>query len=692
MKGIGHAPFPITTQNPEVLKWFNQGNTLLHSFWWYEAERAFRWCLKLEPENAMAYWGLALAANNQEGEERAKEFLREAVRRKNSVTERERLFIEAWEVLWLTDPLHPVEDTPDARRNDREHRQNEHRKKLESLCLKYPKDVEARANLIRATRGNRYASELIIREIIELSPEHPGAHHYRVHNWDYHEPEQALESCEIYGELAYDVGHALHMPGHVYASLGMWHEAAIGMEAATRAEKRYMQESLTFPYDNWNYAHNLSFLGHLLEQIGMVELSISGSRQMIDAPLDPTYNTERFRSTHSSGNRSLARALLRYERWDEILEENYIPWRDNVFEQAMRLHAEARAHLAKNELFEAEKLIQEHTELDTKKLSGWEGRSVEVHALELRGRLALVKNDTLLGLSLLTDAAEKEYEMQSDFADPPFYPEAIFTALGEAYLDLDSPRLAVAAFEKTMEISPHDLFALSGMVRAFSKLGKKEEAGEAMERLLFIAQDADQGLAVIEKAKATGIKASPRDYGIRPQRTFSSVSLDHFGPGKWEPTMSPKLELHNAAGELVTLDQYTGKNVMLVFYLGEECGHCIEQLHTIAKKQGTWNELDTVVLAASSGKLNSADPGIIGNNGIAVHFMSDTNHSNARRFRSYDDFEDMELHSTNLIDKEGRIYWSRFGGDPFMDMEFLEKQLKRMNERVGSSASGLAAD
>src|SRR5207253_700488 len=53
MEGIGQANFPITTKNPEVQKWFNQGNALLHSFWYWEAERAFRWAQKLEPENPM---------------------------------------------------------------------------------------------------------------------------------------------------------------------------------------------------------------------------------------------------------------------------------------------------------------------------------------------------------------------------------------------------------------------------------------------------------------------------------------------------------------------------------------------------------------------------------------------------------------------------------------------------------------
>jgi hypothetical protein len=32
MDGIGSAPFPITHKNPEVQKWCNQGNAMLHSF------------------------------------------------------------------------------------------------------------------------------------------------------------------------------------------------------------------------------------------------------------------------------------------------------------------------------------------------------------------------------------------------------------------------------------------------------------------------------------------------------------------------------------------------------------------------------------------------------------------------------------------------------------------------------------
>jgi hypothetical protein len=241
MAGIGVAQFPITTKVPEVQRWFDQGNALLHSFADYDAERAFRWCLKLDPDNPMPYWGLARASmlRGLGGRDRPADMIREAVKRKARASEREQLYIDALATELLPDPVH---DT--GANNDRGRRAN---KVLETLCVKYPDDMEARALLALNTMGgSRYGAELMIREILAKQPDHPGAHHYRIHNWDYHEPEQALESARRYGEIVPGIGHALHMPGHIFSIVGMWNEAAISMDAATRCEKQYMKDQLTF--------------------------------------------------------------------------------------------------------------------------------------------------------------------------------------------------------------------------------------------------------------------------------------------------------------------------------------------------------------------------------------------------------------------------------------------------------------
>jgi peroxiredoxin/cytochrome c-type biogenesis protein CcmH/NrfG len=677
MEGIGIAHFPITTKNPEVQQWFDQGNALLHSFWDYEAERSFRWCLKLEPDNAMAYWGLARAGTIRGGpDKRAQEMIREAVKREDHVTERERLYIDALAADLLPDPFHDKKDSSKGTRI------------LERLVVRYPDDMEARALLAEETMGDsRYGAELMIREILAKQPDHPGAHHYRIHNWDYNEPEQALVSAKRYGEIVTNIGHALHMPGHIYSIVGMWNEAAISMDAATRCEKKYMQDRMTFPFNNWNYAHNLNYLSYIHEQLGMADAAIFGSRQLIDAPLDPQGNDTAPNSSRSYGIAAMARALVKFERWDDLLKENNIPWRDIFADKMNRNYFEARAYFGKGDLDKAEKSIEAHAALkaDLEKNKFYTD-FYQTQVLELKARMMLARGNTLEGLQAMTEAAEKEFDLQKKYADPPQYPEALYNSLGEAYLAAKSPMLAAESFEKALTLTRNDLFALSGLVRAYAALGDKAKAEDAMARLLFVTADADKGLAIVSRAMATGVKAKPRDSSPVPQRNYLRTSLEKYGPNKWEPYPAPALDVKDSAGKQLTLNQFKGKNVILVFYLGAECAHCMKQLHDIANKKDDWEKNDTVVLAVSSAspEKNAAALKSFGN--LPVQILSDNDHANAHRFHSYDDFEDLELHSTILIDKLGRVYWARNGGEPFGDMAFLVKQLERMNESVTQSA------
>jgi peroxiredoxin len=674
MTGIGEAHFPITTSNPEVQKWFDQGNALLHSFWDYEAERAFRWCLKLEPDNAMAYWGLARASQIRGlgGSHRAADMTREALKRRDKVSPREQLYIDSMAAQVLPDPI--------TGKNGDEERAD---KILETLCVRYPDDMEARALLALNTLGReRYGTELIIREILAKQPDHPGANHYRIHNWDYHEPEQALESARRYGDIAPAIGHALHMPGHIFSIVGMWNEAAISMDAATRREKEYMQQRLTFPFNNWNYGHNRNYLSYIQEQMGMVESAILGARQLIDAPLDPDSNADSYTSSHSYGIQSLARAYLKFERWDDLLKDGNIPWRDIVPDKMNRAYFEARAYLAKGDLDRAEKSMAAHAALkeEVEKIKGVLDDIYEIQMPDLKGRLALARGETLTGLKFLSEAAGKEFDFQRKYADPPFYPESLYNSLGEAYLQTRSPLLAEQAFEKALELTHNDLFALSGLVRACNAAGEKAKAEDAMARLLYVSADADKGLAILQRAAATGITATPRDSSPGPQRNYLRTSLETYGPEKWEPYAAPALEVKDSAGKRVTLADYKGKNVILVFYLGAECPHCARQLHSIAEKKDEWERLNTVVLAVSSASPESNSKALKEFGALPIRLLSDDHFANAHRFQSYDDFEEMELHSTILIDKQSRVYWARTGGEPFGDMAFLIKQLDRMNQ------------
>jgi hypothetical protein len=328
MEGIGHTHFPITTKVPEVQEWFDQGNTLMHSFWFEEAERSFRWCLKLDPDCAMAYWGLARTgltwftrgSLDTPETKRYLDFLNEAVRRKDAVTPRERMYIEAWATAFSGE-------------TSGKERMHALAKELQKIVLKFPDDIEAKAlfALYSITAENALGNELVIRQVLEKEPDHPGAHHYRIHNWDHVDPEQALPSCQQYGVVAPNIGHADHMPGHNYTKMGLWHEAAWSMDTATRVELRYMNERMALPFETWNYAHNRNYLCYIQEQLGMPEASLQGARDLLAAPRDPERNKDINYGAFGQGMIALVRALVKFERWDDVLAASNsvaIPWRD----------------------------------------------------------------------------------------------------------------------------------------------------------------------------------------------------------------------------------------------------------------------------------------------------------------------------------------------------------------------------
>src|SRR5438034_8708205 len=109
MDGMGNVDFAITTNSKEAQAFFNQGVAQLYGFWFVEAERSFQEAARLDPNAAMAYWGIAMAApgtflpayqlaltpNSARPESRARTAILKAQALKDSITPREQMYIEA---------------------------------------------------------------------------------------------------------------------------------------------------------------------------------------------------------------------------------------------------------------------------------------------------------------------------------------------------------------------------------------------------------------------------------------------------------------------------------------------------------------------------------------------------------------------------------------------------------------------
>lgn len=679
---IGFSHFPVTSSNAEVQQWFDQGHTLLHSYWSYEAERAFRWCLRLDPDCAMAYWGLARATTG----DRRDTFLREAVKRKDKVTERERLYIEAWAERWLPPANVSGPKETAEQRNERL------RSALQKICIRYPQDIEAQALYAQASIGvsARYGIDAVLQNILAQNPRHPGALHYRIHIWDKREPEYILNNSALYGSIAKDVAHGQHMVGHIYSGVGMWHEAAYYMDHSNRSELAYMRDHQMLPYYNWSYAHNRNFLSYVQEQLGMAEAAIRGAQEMHEIALDPEFNDPAKSNVYLDGTVALLRALLKFGRWNTVLDPRTFIWSSSFRDRLCRSYAEASAYTALHQFEKAQGAIDEHSALRTE-LERPENKDFkdlyDVQVAELQALMRIARGEPKQAIEQLQPLISKDLENRR-LGDPPVFGNVLATLAGYAALSAVDPSQAITFFERTLEVVPNDGFALAGLVRAHALLGQRAQAERAMGRLQFVWSNADPNLPWFNDAKEAGITAKPLDASPAAQRTYSTSILEKLGTDHLEPFSAPNLRAMDTEGKEVTLEEYRGRNVLLIFYLGQECPRCVQQLVEIAKRTGEFSARGTEVLAISPHS-PSTNATFVKSGNIRYRLLSDENQSNARRFGSYDDFEDMQLHSTVLIDKCGRVYWARNGGEPFTQFDFLLKEIDRLNASQTPTVPGL---
>jgi len=164
MPGMGAVEFPVTTKSELAQKFFTQGVGQLHGFWYFEAERSFRQASALDPECAMAYWGMAMA--NIDNPKRAADFMKLAVAKKGP-TRREELWIKEF-----------CDYYADGGRSDDGKRKALVRA-MEELIYEFPADLEAKAFLVFQLWDNsqhglplssRLAVDALAKQILAANP------------------------------------------------------------------------------------------------------------------------------------------------------------------------------------------------------------------------------------------------------------------------------------------------------------------------------------------------------------------------------------------------------------------------------------------------------------------------------------------------------------------------------------------
>ena len=315
MAGVGRVRFPTTSTNEEAKKFVEQGVAQLHGFWYFESERSFRQAAMLDPDCAIAYWGMAMS--NRGNANRAKGFIAEAMKRKDKVSRREQLLITSFE---------RYINAKAENEQERKRRADRYVADLEDLLLEFPEDIETKAFLTEFFwSGKREGLEMpsnlavdaLIEEVLEAEPLHP-AHHYRIHLWDGKKPEKALQSSALGGLSAPGIAHMWHMPGHIYSRLRRYHDAVWQQEASARVDHAHMMRDMVMPDQIHNFAHNNEWCIRNLISIGRAEDAELLARNMLSMPRHPKYNNIDRGGSFKYGRERLIDVLTAFERWDRL--------------------------------------------------------------------------------------------------------------------------------------------------------------------------------------------------------------------------------------------------------------------------------------------------------------------------------------------------------------------------------------
>jgi peroxiredoxin len=694
MDGMSPIRFPTSARLEETQRFMEQGIAQLHGFWYLESERSFRQAASLEPDLAIAYWGMAMS--NVNNAERARGFIHEAMERlETQSSRRERLYIEALDRFLKSD--RPDDDTEDPQKKAEGYIAD-----LEKILHEFPDDIEAKAllgvQLWMSERDgvkmpSRYGVSALLDQVFDEQPLHP-AHHYKIHLWDRQRPENALESAAKCGPALPGVAHMWHMPGHIYSRLHRYQDAAWQQEASARVDHAHMAHARLMPDEIHNFAHNNEWLTRNLIHVGRVEDALVQARNLVSMPQHPRYNSLKKRGSFRYGHQRLLQVLTTYEMWDQLVKEAQGPFLSATGNDELDLERAAWlavAHWMNGNRSEGRTLLRslqrQRLQLQQERLDAADAADAADDAPDGEPRTRKQRKediDRLKRLIARVSAAAATVRNDASAVDRHAKDAKLEKLLHARWMaragDLEA---GVKIARQAVKDGPGEVPPLAALVDLLWEQGDRDEAQQRFAELRDSAAHADLDSPPLNRlsrvADELGLESDWRqppnaaaDLGERPP-------LDSLGPFQWESYMAPAWQAVDESGGEVTDDRFAGRPRILIFYLGFGCLHCVEQLHAFSPMADAFREAGIELGAISTESAEQLQLGVKSfDKDLEMPLFADPDHKIFKEYRCWDDFEDQPLHGTFLIDASGRVLWQDISHEPFEDAAFLLEEAKRL--------------
>ena len=496
VEGLGSHSRPVTTASPLAQRYFDQGLNFLFGFNHSSAIRSFQEAARLDPDCAMAHWGIALAngphinfpmvpppaaaaAWQELGAARA------AVQKRGTPVEK--ALIEALGARYAN-----------PQPEDRSGLDQAYAAAMREVWKQYPQDADVGSLFAEAMMDLRPwdqwtpagvaepgTEEILatLDAVLKVDLQHPFANHLYIHALEASpHPEKALAAADRLLVLQPGLPHNVHMPSHIYIRVGHWAEAVSSNAAAVAAQRKFHgligpPQGLLPVYN----AHNQHMLAYAAMMTGQSGLAIQYIRDMVtDFPADFLQNL----AFVADGYMPMPlEVMVRFGRWDEVLAQPDSYPDSMPFSKAFRLAARAIALAAKGDALAARAeeaayaAAAKKIPADLRIGNNPVGKVLAVITPMVAGEIGLREGGAEAALAALRTAAKAEDEL--NYSEPPDWLIPVRHSLGAALLRYGRFKEAEQLYREDLARLPGDPWALFGLAESLIPQHRIEEAEAA---------------------------------------------------------------------------------------------------------------------------------------------------------------------------------------------------------------------
>ena len=506
---FGEVSFSLSCRY-DLRETFNLGLSLIHSFEYAEAEKAFVSILDQDSECLMAYWGTAMSIlnhplslkQNPESLKRGEALLKVAQTLAPN-NDREKDYIDAVSIYFK-----------DWQTLDTQTRKLKYESKMKELYVKYPGDVEtavfyslailATADLNDKTYSKQKESGEILEDLLKTNPNHPGIAHYIIHNYDSPElANLALKTARQYSVIAPASAHAQHMPSHIFTRLGLWDESIKSNIDSANSAVCYA-ESVN-PNASWvSEIHAIDYLVYAYLQLG------DNARAKLE--MDKVKEIkEVFPKDHFASAYALiaipARLAVENKNWELAtkleLPNTNLDWGKATWPKAILHFSRALGFTNTGNSLAAQKELEILISLRDRLNEAeniYESGQVTIQIEAIKGWIEYSKGNADKAIEYMKLASN----LESETSKAAVTPGEIIPAdelLADLYLALNRPEDALKAYKLNLKGHPSRFNGIYGAAKAAQQLNDTKLTAYYFEKLIKLSENINSSRPEIAEAK-----------------------------------------------------------------------------------------------------------------------------------------------------------------------------------------------